>query len=293
MLGWQGPWWQVAAAFLWGCLLLPGAWKEQQALQAAFLSCSGSSFNTNHAAKLNRKLQDTVCFTKSALPGWYVSWPLKIKQIKTQMPEEQMPAPELHQAAIPTKCFFGGCVDVCQGSSLRPQPNWGFLSWWGFPGSRGCPPNWSMLDNQAAPAHTGTACLQELHNIVWGARDLVPKGHPLPSHGDQEKVSFKWEANKLFSARPLSASKVPTCASRTYSGERNLSPPCQSAASIAFPLPVFQKMEFWCVQRKGFWGRNPPVFPKSLSCIVLGSNISVTPPTELSVSPALKGNGNL
>lgn len=61
----------------------------------------------------------------------------------------------------------------------------------------------------------------------------------------------------------------------------------------AFPPPVFQKMGFCCVQKEGFWGRKPPFLPKSISCIVLGSNRSVTPPTELSVSPALNGNGSL
>lgn len=194
-----------------------------------------------------------------------------------------MPAPELQQAEIPTKC-------LCQGSSLRPQPSWGFLPWCGSPGLPWCPPNWSVLDNQAATAQTGTACLQQLHHMVWGARDLVPKGHPLPSHSSQQKMSLKWEASKLFSVWSVSASKVPTCASRTYSTERKLPPTCQSAASLAFPLPVFQKMGFWCVQRKRFWGRKLPFFQRKCICPAF---YWICHSTELSVSPALKGNGCL
>lgn len=103
-------------------------------------------------------------------------------------------------------------------------------------------------------------------------------------------MSFKWEAKKLFSPWPLSASKVPTCASRTYSRERKLPPPCQSATSIAYPLPIFQKMGFWCVQRKRFWGRKLPFFQRKCICPAF---YWICHSTELSVSPALKGNSCL
>lgn len=153
--------------------------------------------------------------------------------------------------AIPTKCFWRMCAGdplwatvQLKVSSLMRSPTGAHptdLCWVTQPASR------SYTIRCEGPE---TWCLEGIHSLLMAIR---------------RKMSFKWEANKLFSPWPPSASKVPTCTSRTYSTERKLpvkerSPPCQNAASTAFPLPVFQKMGFWCVQRKGFWGRKPPFF---------------------------------
>lgn len=201
------------------------------------------------------------------------------------MPEEQTPASESQHAAIPTKCFCRMCV---RDSLWGHSPTEVFVPDEAPQGSHGCPPNWSVLGNQAATAHTGTACLQKLHHV---ARELVPKGHPLPSHGNQEKMPFKWEANKLFSPWPLSANKVLTCASRTYSRERKLSLPVKVLPAWHFCYLYFKNGILVGAEGK-ILGQKTSIFSEEPLLYCPGFYPFCHSP-ELSVSPALKGNGSL
>lgn len=162
------------------CLYQGRGGRQQQALQAAVLSCSGSSFHTNHAGKLNRKLQERVCFTKSPLSEVILVFKKKKKkQIKPQMPEEQMPAPELQQAAIPPSAYLEDMSGIL--SEATAQLRVSFLMT--FPGAPVvahptddlCWITWQHLPTQVQPASRSyttwcerpeTWCLKGIHSLL-------------------------------------------------------------------------------------------------------------------------------
>lgn len=209
-----------------------------------------------------------------------------------QSTEEQMPAPELQRVATSTKCFQRMHIG---------DPLWGHSPTEGFlleevPGgttgahpTKPCRITKHLLLTQAQPAFG--------IYIRWceGPESWQPNGLHSLLIATGRKHLFFWSGKQTVSSL-VSASKVPTWPAglAQWGKETLLAPPCQSAASVLFSLPVFQKTGFWWVLgREGFCGRNPPFLPNGLLYVVLGDIRPITPSAELSVSPTVKGNDGL